>query len=264
MKKHLFIWSLVLVASGLFAIALFNPFEGSEKDQQTVITASDIDAKIEQFGNGKYDDATFKNLDMSIRGLRTAGKVSNSHAATIESNLQIAKQKALSRSMREWFSSSCSGSGIDALYQFALECKTPIAELSTEIQNYKGYKQALSYSGKLTAFLNGEYSDTKANNLKQSYQALISGKSFKNCPKITSLSAQIKSETSAFKEFYTNVIATVIYEYSNVDEVKDYFYINDDDEMKLRKFKFYYKKYQDRIKNESKIEPGIKGALEEL
>lgn len=248
MKKHLFIWSLVLIASGLFAVVLFNPFEGSDKDQQTTIAANDIDAKIEQFGNGKYDDNTFKNLDMSIRGFRSAGKVSNSHAATIESNLKIAKQKALSRSMREWFSSNCSGSGIDALNQFALKCETPIAELNLEMQNYKSYKLALSYSGKLAAFLNGEYSDSKANNLKQSFQALISGKSFKNCPKIQGLSSEINTESKKFKDFFSNVILTQLSDYNSKDDIKQYFKINFDDEARLKKYSYYYKVYLDKTK----------------
>jgi len=263
MKKHVFIWGLVLIACGLFALFLFNPFSTDEKDKKTTISASDIDARIEAFGNGKYKHEDYLNLKLGISSLRSNGKISNDHAESIRLNLENARQKALSTSMREWFANNCGSSEMHQLFAYAKEVSQPSAELSKEINHYQQYSKAIEYKINLRNFLNSACTPNSADDFNSKFKNLTNGKPFQNCPKIISVGAEISRELNAFKSFYKDVIniylIPIIKEDPNkinsaqINRTKLFFDMSSNEKDQLMKYNFYFNQYLNRVDNDSEL-----------
>lgn len=253
MNKHLFIWVVLLIGGVLIALAVWPGGESTEKGT-LIADKSTLDSLITTAGGGQYDKQKFTNLELSIRGAFSNGKVTTSHRDALLQSLNLSEQKALANSLNGWFNGGCGNEELlNSLSDKAREHAAPISELSKAMVTVNAFKTSKGYTYRLQKFLNGEYSDVKADQLKHDFSNSLSGKPFRNCPSILGVSLKINKELDEFKVFYQSDFEGVIKPVVNGKHNKSYLSFFEDSEEKmelLKKHNHYYQIYLSLLNDE--------------
>lgn len=252
MNKHLFIWVVLLIGGGLIALAVWPGSESTEKGPP-IVNKSTLDSLITTAGGGQYDKEKFTDLELSIRGAFSNGKVTTNHRAALLQSLNLSEQKALANSLNGWFSGGCRNEVLlNSLSDKARRHTAPISELSKAMGTVNAFKTSKGYTYRLQQFLNDEYSDIKADKLKHDFTNSLSGKPFRSCPTILSISQKINTELSNFKQFYNSIYLVKIKPVEtdiNKKDKLDFFILYPEKKTLLERYIHYYQIYQ-RLLNE--------------
>lgn len=240
MKKHKFI--LIIGVLGLIMLigALINggvDFTGRTGVQNQI---DSLDVKIEAAGKKPYDAKTFKDLNFII----VASPMDESRRSNLKEAFNLSKQKALALRINQWFKQNCPDPSVSEAITEAQTFSKPIIELEAEMTNYRKYQYAVSFSGKLSNFLAGEYNADIHNRLYADFEKALKGQNFSNCPALAGRLAFMNRELQDFKIFADD------WESSFKTDFKIYKGILTDpyEKARLNKYSFYLKLFNNSSK----------------
>jgi hypothetical protein len=240
MKKHKFILIVGLLGLIMLIVALIGggvDFTGNTGVQNKI---DSLDVKIEAVGKKPYDAKTFKDINLTI----ISSPMDESRRSNLKEAYDLSKQKALAIRINKWFKQNCPDATVSEAVAEAQTFSKPIAELQAEMGNYRKYLYALSFSGKLSNFLAGEYNAGIHSSLYADFEKALKGQNFTNCPALAGRLSSMNRELQEFKNFaydWENSFKTDFKTYKGM--------LNDPSEKaRLNKYSFYLKLFNNSSK----------------
>jgi hypothetical protein len=233
MKKHKFILIIGLLGLVMLIVALIGgevvilpPPPGQDLDS--------LDVKIEAIGKKPYDAKTFKDINLTI----ISSPMDESRRRNLKEAYDLSKQKALAIRINKWFKQNCPDATVSEAVAEAQTFSKPIAELQAEMTNYRKYQYAVSFSGKLSNFLAGEYNAGIHSSLYADFEKALKGQNFTNCPALAGRLSAMNRELQDFSAFSRDWEQNFK---NNLPVYKDLIDIDASEKARLNKYIFYLK-----------------------
>jgi hypothetical protein len=235
MKKHKFILIIGLLGLVMLIGALINGGVDFTSGTGVQNKLDSLDVKIEAAGKKPYDGKTFKDINFII----VASPMDESRRSNLKEAFNLSKQKALAIRINKWFKQNCPDASVSEAITEGQTFSKPIAELQAEMTNYRKYQYAVSFSGKLSNFLAGEYNAGIHNSLYADFEKALKGQNFTNCPTLAGRLSAMNRELQEFKKFADDWENNFK---NNLPVYRDLIDIDPSEKARLNKYSFYLKK----------------------
>lgn len=234
MKKHKFILIVGLLGLVMLIGALINGGVDFIPGIDDHVELDSLDVQIEAASKKAYDAKTFKDINFII----VASPMDESRRSNLKEAYDLSKQKALAIRINKWFKQNCPDASVSEAIAEAQTFSKLIAELESEMTNYRKYQYAVSFSGKLSNFLAGEYNAGVHNSLYADFEKALKGQNFTNCPALTGRLSSMNRELQEFSAFSNDWEKNFK---NNLPVYRDLIDIDPSEKARLAKYSFYIK-----------------------